>query len=68
MDEIVVIGGPNSAGNTTAAQLFGPAGVEIRQFANAVENVERAPFGPEDAALVARRIMLERMNTRAHHI
>jgi len=66
MDEIVVIGGPNSAGNTTAAQLFVPAGFEIRQFVNADENVEGAPFGSEHAALVARRIMRERMNTRAH--
>ena len=62
MDEIVIIGDPNGAGNTTAAQLLVPQGLEIREFVNADEIARGlSPFNPEHAALIAGRLMLERI-------
>jgi hypothetical protein len=60
MDEIAIIGGPNGAGKT--AQLLVPQGLEIREFVNADEIARGlSPFNPENAALVAGRLMLERI-------
>ncbi len=62
MDEIVIIGGPNGAGKTTAAQLLVPQGLEISEFVNADEIARGlSPFNPEHAALIAGRLMLERI-------
>jgi predicted ABC-type ATPase len=62
VEDIVIIGGPNGAGKTTAAQLLVPQGLEIREFVNADEIARGlSPFNPEHAALVAGRLMLERI-------
>jgi predicted ABC-type ATPase len=62
VEDIVIIGGPNGAGKTTAAQLLVPQGLEIREFVNADEIARGlSPFDPEHAALVAGRLMLERI-------
>lgn len=62
MDEIVIIGGPNGAGKTTAAQLLVPQSLEIPEFVNADEIARGvSPFNPEHAALVAGRLMLQRI-------
>lgn len=62
MEDIVIIGGPNGAGKTTAAQLLVPQGLEIREFVNADEIARGlSPFNPEHAALIAGRLMLERI-------
>jgi predicted ABC-type ATPase len=60
--EIVVLGGPNGAGKTTAAKELLPGRIAIREFVNADEIARGlSPFNPEDAALAAARIMIERM-------
>jgi predicted ABC-type ATPase len=62
MDDIVIIGGPNGAGKTTAAQLLVPQSLEIGEFVNADEIARGlSPFHPEQTALLAGRLMLERM-------
>jgi predicted ABC-type ATPase len=62
VDDIVIIGGPNGAGKTTAAQLLVPRGLQISEFVNADEIARGlSPFNPERAALVAGRLMLERI-------
>jgi predicted ABC-type ATPase len=62
VDEIVIIGGPNGAGKTTAAQLLVPQSLGISEFVNADEIARGlSPFDPEHAALVAGRLMLERI-------
>jgi predicted ABC-type ATPase len=62
VDDIVIIAGPNGAGKTTAAQLLVPRGLEISEFVNADEIARGlSPFNPEHAALVAGRLMLERI-------
>ncbi|HMA71938.1 MAG TPA: zeta toxin family protein [Xanthobacteraceae bacterium] len=62
LDDIVIIGGPNGAGKTTTAQLLVPQDLEIREFVNADEIARGlSPFNPERAALVAGRLMLERI-------
>jgi len=62
VDEIVIIGGPNGAGKTTAAQLLVPQSLGISEFVNADEIARGlSPFNPAHAALIAGRLMLERI-------
>jgi predicted ABC-type ATPase len=62
MDEIVIIGGPNGAGKTTASQFLVPQNLKIGEFVNADEIARGlSPFRPEHTALLAGRLMLERM-------
>ncbi len=63
MKDIVIIGGPNGAGKTTAAQELLPRGIDIRAFVNA-DDIARdlSPSNPEQAAIAAGRLMIERMH------
>lgn len=62
VDEIVIIGGPNGAGKTTASQFLVPQNLKIGEFVNADEIARGlSPFRPEHTALLAGRLMLERM-------
>jgi predicted ABC-type ATPase len=62
VDDIVIIGGPNGAGKTTAAQFLLPQSLNIGEFVNADEIARGlSPFHPEHTALLAGRLMLERM-------
>jgi predicted ABC-type ATPase len=62
--DIVVIGGPNGAGKTTAAPAIVPGELGIREFVNADEIARGlSPFNAEHAALIAGRLMIERMRT-----
>ena len=64
MRDIVVIGGPNGAGKTTAAPAIVPGELGIREFVNADEIARGlSPFNAEHAALIAGRLMIERMRT-----
>jgi predicted ABC-type ATPase len=63
MKDVVVIGGPNGAGKTTAAFDLLPKWLEIREFINADEIARGlSPFDPEGSALIAGRIMLDRIH------
>jgi predicted ABC-type ATPase len=62
LKDIFIIGGPNGAGKTTAAQDLLPREFNVRAFVNA-DDIARdlSPSNPEQAALAAGRIMIERM-------
>ena len=60
--DLVVIGGPNGAGKTTAAGKLLPVDLNIREFVNADEIARGiSPFNPEGSAVLAGRLMVERM-------
>jgi predicted ABC-type ATPase len=60
--DLVVIGGPNGAGKTTAAGRLLPQQLGIREFVNADEIARGlSPFNPEQSAIMAGRIMIERI-------
>jgi predicted ABC-type ATPase len=64
--DVVVLGGPNGAGKTTAAAKLLPADLNIREFVNADEIARGiSPFNPEASALLAGRLMIERMQELA---
>jgi len=64
LKDIIIIGGPNGAGKTWAAQELVPRELNIREFVNA-DDIARglSPFNAEHAAVVAGRLMIERMRT-----
>jgi predicted ABC-type ATPase len=60
--DVVILGGPNGAGKTTAAKALLPDRIGIREFVNADEIARGlSPFNPDQAAVSAGRIMLERI-------
>jgi predicted ABC-type ATPase len=64
VDEIIVLGGPNGAGKTSAAQVLLPEEIHLREFVNADEIARGlSPLNPENAALTAGRLMLEKIQT-----
>ncbi|HEY4921918.1 MAG TPA: hypothetical protein VII40_17580 [Xanthobacteraceae bacterium] len=66
MKDVVVIGGPNGAGKTTAAPDLLPASFSIREFVNADEIARGiSPFNPAGSAVLAGRLMLDRMRALA---
>jgi predicted ABC-type ATPase len=62
LNDIVIIGGANGAGKTTAAWELVPQGLGIREFVNA-DDIARglSPSNAEHAAVAAGRLMIERM-------
>src|SRR5262249_53919577 len=59
---VLVLGGPNEAGKTTAARTLLPHRIEIRQFVNAdVIASGLSAYAPETAALQAGRVILARL-------
>jgi len=64
VEDIVILGGPNGARKTTAAQDVLPKQLDIREFVNADEIARGlSPFNPGGAAISAGRVMIERMQT-----
>ena len=62
MKDVVILGGPNGAGKTTAAARLLPQALGIVEFVNADEIARGlSPFNPEGSAIMAGRIMIERM-------
>ena len=60
--DIVVLGGPNGAGKTTAAGTLLPVDLRTNEFVNAdAIAAGLSPFNPEGSAVMAGRIMIERM-------
>jgi predicted ABC-type ATPase len=53
--DIIIIGGANGAGKTSAAQELVPRELNIREFVNA-DDIARglSPFNPEGVAVAAR--------------
>jgi predicted ABC-type ATPase len=64
--DIYVIGGPNGAGTTTAAQTFLAGKLDTIEFVNADEIARgMSPLHPEGVAVSAGRVMLERIGSLA---
>jgi predicted ABC-type ATPase len=64
MAEIVMIGGPNGAGKTTPAMALLPDHLKITEFVNADSIAAGiSPFNPNANALLAGRLMLDRIRT-----
>lgn len=62
MKKILIIAGPNGAGKTTFAGEFLPHEAECPEFVNAdLIAAGLSPFQPDQAALAAGRLMLERI-------
>jgi predicted ABC-type ATPase len=61
--DVVMIGGSNGAGKTTAATTLLPKILDIREFVNADEIAGGlSPFNPEGSAIAAGRLMIERIH------
>ena len=66
MARILIIAGPNGAGETTFAREFLPTDADCPTFINAdMIAAGFAPFSPETAAVRAGRLMLEEMSRHA---
>ncbi len=64
--QIVILGGPNGAGKTTAAPYILRDALNVTEFVNADTIAHGlAGFDPDSAAVLAARIMLERMEELA---
>jgi predicted ABC-type ATPase len=62
MKDVVILAGPNGAGKTTAAARLLPTELGIVEFVNADEIARGlSPFNPEGSAIMAGRVMIERM-------
>lgn len=60
--DLLILGGPNGAGKTTTAARLLPHDLGIREFVNADEIARGiSPFNPEATAIMAGRVMIERM-------
>ncbi len=64
MPQLYIIAGCNGAGKTTASYTILPEMLNCREFVNA-DNIAAgiSPFNPENVAIEARRIMLQRIHT-----
>lgn len=63
MKKLYFIAGPNGAGKTTASYQILPELWQCQEFVNADEIAKGlSPFNPEDVAIEAGRIQLERIN------
>lgn len=61
---LYIIAGPNGAGKTTASMSILPILLECEEFVNADEIAKGlSPFKPEDMAIKAGKLMLERINS-----
>jgi len=64
--KIIIIAGPNGAGKTTFARSFLPQEAQCPQFINAdLIAAGLSPFAPENAAIQAGRLMLEKIHACA---
>lgn len=62
MKELYIIAGCNGAGKTTASMTILPEVLNCREFVNADEIAKGiSPFSPEEVAIEAGRIMLQRI-------
>jgi predicted ABC-type ATPase len=63
MKKILIIAGPNGAGKTTFAREFLPNEAACPEFINAdLIAAGISPFRPENVAVTAGRLMLQRIN------
>lgn len=63
MKELYIIAGCNGAGKTTASMTILPEVLKCREFVNADEIAKGiSPFKPEEVAIEAGRIMLQRID------
>lgn len=68
MKELYIIAGCNGAGKTTASMTILPEVLNCREFVNADEIAKGiSPFKPEEVAIEAGRIMLQRINYLIEH-
>ncbi len=66
MPRIIIFAGPNGAGKTTFAREYLPNEASVVQFVNAdLIAAGLSPFDPDSAAVVAGRIMLQRIEELA---
>jgi predicted ABC-type ATPase len=64
--QIYLIGGPNGAGKTTSVKTLLPGLLECHEFVNAdAISTALSPFTPEETAISAGRLMLERIHSLA---
>src|SRR5947207_14654272 len=64
--DVIVFGGPSGAGKTTAANQLLPTTLELHEFLNADEIARGlSPFDPEANAIVAGRMMINRIDKLA---
>ncbi|WP_436717422.1 zeta toxin family protein [Roseiconus lacunae] len=65
---VYVIAGPNGAGKTTFAQQYLPRYARCETFVNAdIIAADLSPTDPDSQALIAGRVMLERIDELAQH-
>src|SRR5690606_5350310 len=63
---VVVLAGPDGAGKSTTAPFLLAGGLAVEEFVNADTIAQGiSAYHPEDAALAAGRVMLERLRTLA---
>ncbi|MDR3653258.1 MAG: zeta toxin family protein [Paludibacter sp.] len=63
MKNLYIIAGCNGAGKTTASYTILPEMLDCNEFVNADEIAKGlSPFNPENASILAGRLMLERIN------
>lgn len=68
MPRIFIIAGPNGAGKTTASYTVLPEMLDCKEFVNADEIARGlSPFQPDQAAIDAGRLMINRINELAKH-
>ncbi|MES2690286.1 MAG: zeta toxin family protein, partial [Bacteroidota bacterium] len=64
MPDLYIIAGPNGAGKTTASMTILPAHLHVNEFVNADSiAVGLSPFNPEDVAIQAGKLMLQRIES-----
>jgi predicted ABC-type ATPase len=64
MSDLYIIAGPNGAGKTTASMTILPKHLQVDEFVNADSiAVGLSPFKPEEVAVLAGKLMLQRIET-----